>query len=72
MERVLRLRIEIEQEDDGRWLADVVDIRGAMAYGKTRDEAIAKAKALALQIIADEVEHGERELGGLSFETAAA
>ncbi|MCX5977093.1 MAG: type II toxin-antitoxin system HicB family antitoxin [Coprothermobacterota bacterium] len=53
------MRIEIEKEDDGRWIADVGDIPGAMVYGMTRQEALAKAKALALRIIADRIDHGE-------------
>jgi predicted RNase H-like HicB family nuclease len=53
------MRIEIEREEDGRWLADVTELPGAMAYGATRAEAVAKAEALALRVIADRLEHGE-------------
>ena len=53
------MTIEIEREDDGRWLAEVVDLPGAMAYGDSRDEAAAHAKALALRVIADRLDHGE-------------
>lgn len=53
------MRIEIEREDDGRWIAEVPDIPGVMAYGTTRQEAIAKAEALALRAIADRIDHGE-------------
>lgn len=53
-------RIETEREADGRWLADVVALPGVMAYGTTRDDAIGAAKALALRVIADRLEHGER------------
>ena len=53
------MKIEIEREQDGRWIAEVMDLPGALAYGKTRDEAIAKAKALALRVVADRLEHGE-------------
>jgi predicted RNase H-like HicB family nuclease len=60
-----RFDIEIEQEDDGRWLAEVMDLPGAMAYGATREKAIAAAQALALRILADRLEHGE-ELPELS------
>jgi len=45
--------IEIEREDDGRWIAEVVDIPGVLAYGSSRDEAVARARALALRILAD-------------------
>ena len=54
------LRVELEEEDDGRWLAEVVDLPGALAYGANREEALAKAEALALRVIADRLEHGER------------
>ncbi len=53
------LKIEIEQEEDGRWLADVVSIPGVMAYGATPQKAEKAAKALALHVIADRLEHGE-------------
>jgi predicted RNase H-like HicB family nuclease len=52
-------RIEAEQEEDGRWIAEVLELPGAMTYGPTRDEAIARAKALALRAMADRLEHGE-------------
>ncbi len=53
------MKIEIEQEVDGRWIADVVDLAGVMAYGHTRADAIAKVKALALRVLADRLEQGE-------------
>lgn len=53
------MRIEIEREDDGRWIAEVPDLPGVMAYGPTRGEAVAKVEALALRVIADRLEHGE-------------
>ena len=56
----VRLEIEIEREADGRWLADIPLLPGVMAYGETREQAIANVKVLALRIIADEIEHGER------------
>lgn len=52
-------QVEIEREDDGRWIAEVVDLSGALAYGTTRDEAVAKAQALALRILADRLDSGE-------------
>ncbi len=55
----MKLTIEVEQEDDGRWLAEVVDLPGSMTYGQTRQEAIAKAQALALRVLADRLDHGE-------------
>jgi predicted RNase H-like HicB family nuclease len=51
--------IEHEREVDGRWLAEVLQIPGALAYGQTPREAIAKVEALALRILADRIEHGE-------------
>ena len=51
--------IESEQETDGRWLAEVREIPGVLAYGQTEPEAIAKVEALALRVLADRLEHGE-------------
>lgn len=53
------MKIEIEQEDDGRWIAEVLDLSGVMGYGETRKEAISKVEALALRVLADRLEHGE-------------
>ncbi|MGO9203488.1 MAG: type II toxin-antitoxin system HicB family antitoxin [Limisphaerales bacterium] len=53
------MRIEIEQEEDGRWLAEIPDLPGVMVYGATREEAVARVKALALRVLADRLEHGE-------------
>jgi len=53
------MNIELELEEDGRWIAEVVDLPGVLTYGKTREEAISKVKALALRVLADRVEHGE-------------
>ena len=53
------LKIEIEQEEDGRWLAEVTALSGALAYGATEAEARSRAAALACRIIADLIEHGE-------------
>ena len=51
--------IETEQEEDGRWIAEVVEIPGAMTYGSTPAEATAKAQALALRVLAERIEVGE-------------
>jgi predicted RNase H-like HicB family nuclease len=51
--------VEIEREQDGRWIAEVPDLPGVMVYGKTRDEVVSKVEALALRSIADRLEHGE-------------
>jgi predicted RNase H-like HicB family nuclease len=53
------LRIEVEEETDGRFIAEVPDLPGVMAYGQSRDEAIVKVEALALRVLADRVEYGE-------------
>jgi len=51
--------VEIEREDDGRWIGEIADLPGVLAYGASRDEAVAKAKALAFRVLADRLEHGE-------------
>ena len=51
--------VEVEREDDGRWIGEVVDLPGVLAYGATSDDAVAKAKALAFRVLADRIEHGE-------------
>ena len=53
------MNIETEEETDGRWLAEVVELPGVMCYGKDREEAIARVKALALRVLADRIEQGE-------------
>ncbi len=53
------VKIEIEREADGRWLAEVPALPGVLAYGASRAEARTKATALALRVIADRIEHGE-------------
>ena len=53
------LNVEVEQEDDGRWLAEVPAVPGAIAYGATRIGAIEKAQALALRALADQLDNGE-------------
>lgn len=53
------MKVEIEREDDGRWIAEVPDLAGVMVYGATREEAIAKVQSLALRVIADRLDHGE-------------
>jgi predicted RNase H-like HicB family nuclease len=63
--------VEIEQEDDGRWIADVIDLPGVMTYGKTPGEAMRHAQALALRVLADQVEESEGSASvALSFVAA--
>lgn len=51
--------LEIEQEADGRWLAEVVELPGVLAYGATAEEALSKAEVLALRVLAEQLEQGE-------------
>ena len=51
--------VEIEQEVDGRWIAEVMDLPGVLVYGQTREEALARVQALALRVMAERVEQGE-------------
>jgi predicted RNase H-like HicB family nuclease len=53
------MKVEIELEEDGRWIAEVPALPGAMAYGLSRAEAVSKVEALVLRILADRVENGE-------------
>jgi predicted RNase H-like HicB family nuclease len=69
---MMTFTVEYEREEDGRWLAEVVEMPGVLAYGGTSDEAIAKAQALALRVLADRLEHGEvaPEFVNISFAAA--
>ena len=60
--------LECEREDDGRWLAEVIELPGVLAYGSSQEEATAKAEALALRVIAEQLEHGEAK--AISFTIA--
>ena len=71
-EVLMILTIEIDQEEDGRWIAEVVDIPGALAYGATPEQANAKAKAIALRVLADRLEHGETTADPSNISFAAA
>jgi predicted RNase H-like HicB family nuclease len=70
--RAMTFTIEYEQEEDGRWLAEVLELPSVLAYGQSSDEAIAKAQALALRVLADRLEHGEGALEFLNITFAAA
>lgn len=68
-----QFKIEMEQEEDGRWIGEVPTLPGVMAYGQTRAEALAAVQALALRVMADRLEHGEAlpdELLNVSFVAA--
>jgi predicted RNase H-like HicB family nuclease len=68
----MEFQIEVERENDGRWIAEVLELPGAMAYGATSAEAKAKVQALALRVVADRLEHGEAgsEFMKISFRAA--
>jgi predicted RNase H-like HicB family nuclease len=53
------LAIEVEQEEDGRWIAEVPQLPGVMAYGQTRQEAVDRVQSLSLRVLADRLNHGE-------------
>jgi predicted RNase H-like HicB family nuclease len=65
-------KVEMERETDGRWLAEVMELPGVMAYGSTQDEAIAHVQALALRVVADRLEHDEAGHDYLSISFNAA
>ena len=64
--------IELEREDDGRWIAEVPDLPGTLCYAATRDEAISRVQALALRVLAERLDHAEApaELLNVSFRAA--
>ena len=68
----MTFRIELEQETDGRWIAEIVALPGVLAYGMTPTDATAKVQALALRVLADRMEQGEAvaELLHVSFQAA--
>jgi predicted RNase H-like HicB family nuclease len=68
----LQFRVEFEREQDGRWIAEVAELPGVLAYGASQAEAQAKVQALALRVVAERLEHGEAgpELLDISFEAA--
>ena len=67
----MNITFETEIEDDGRWLAEVPELPGVMAYGATKSDAIAKAEALALRVLAERIEHNESGPLGLRIVIAA-
>ena len=62
-----RYRVEIEQELDGRWIAEMLDLPGVLAYGSTKDEAVANAEVIALRVIADRIDESKVATGQVSF-----
>ena len=69
---MITFKVETEREDDGRWLAEVLELPGVLAYGESEDVALSRVKALALRVIAERLEHGEAgpELLTISFNAA--
>lgn len=63
--------LQVEQEEDGRWLAEVPELPGVLAYGVTADDASVKAETLALRVIADRLENGETKPQSIRFMFAA-
>lgn len=55
----MKLKIEVEREDDGRYLAEAPELPGVLAYGQSRHEAVRRVQVLALRVIADRLEHNE-------------
>lgn len=55
----MQLTIEVDQEEDGRYLAEVLELPGVLTYGESRDEAISRVQALALRVLADRLENGK-------------
>jgi predicted RNase H-like HicB family nuclease len=67
----MRFEVEFDREDDGRWIAEIVNLPGAMAYGATREEALAAVEAIALRALADRLESQHESLKA-SIEFAGA
>ncbi len=65
----MNVTIEMDREEDGRWIAEAIELPGAMCYRQTREEAISSAERLAIEVIADRIAHGEMPVSslGVSF-----
>jgi predicted RNase H-like HicB family nuclease len=66
----VQFKFETELENDGRWIAEIPDLPGVMAYGQTKEEAIAHASALALRVIADRIDEQKRPKESINFACA--
>ena len=62
----MRVSIELDREDDGRWIAEALELPGVMTYGQTREEAISNTEKLAIEVIADRIQHGELPASSLN------
>lgn len=69
---MITFKVEVEQEEDGRWLAQVLELPGVLAYGQDQDAALSKVQVLALRVVAERLEHGEAGPQLLSISFAAA
>jgi predicted RNase H-like HicB family nuclease len=69
----VKIRIELDREDDGRWIAEALELPGVMTYGATREEAISNTERLAIEVIANRIKHGElpESASKFSFKTWA-
>jgi predicted RNase H-like HicB family nuclease len=67
----MKFSIECEREEDGRWLAEVPELAGVMAYGSSPEEAMGKAQVLALRVLAERLEHGEARPVDISISVPA-
>ena len=68
----MKFTIECEQEEDGRWLAEVIELPGVLGYGRTPEEAMSRVQALGLRVLADRIEHGEETSALMSISFAMA
>jgi predicted RNase H-like HicB family nuclease len=68
----MQLTLECEREDDGRWLAEVSQLPGVLAYGASANEAMAQAEVLALRVLAERLEHGEAQPHAIRISVPAA
>jgi len=66
----MKYSIECEREEDGRWIAEVPELPGVLAYGDTAEEAMSKAQVLALRVLAERLEHGEARPVDISISVA--
>jgi predicted RNase H-like HicB family nuclease len=67
----MNFSIECEREEDGRWIAEIPELPGAMAYGQTPEEAMARSEVLALRSLAEQLEHGENGPKAISISIPA-
>jgi predicted RNase H-like HicB family nuclease len=65
-------KVETEREDDGRWIAEIVDVPGVLAYGATEKEAMASAQAIALRVLADRIEQQKEPTDTITVSIEAA